>query len=266
MRSATMPSLTPYSVATARARNRRWCVENRGVKRRCEWLLGAPPFGTHLPGGGFELSVSPAPRWKVELRNTRSLHGLVTALGILHHPTIPQFTLVPWPTDFGWGVYTQHDAAARAVAGREHRARLFDQDVTAQCGPLARLRAPVVTHRGRRRLRIDAITPVCVRADQESMHTMPTSENLHSTLASWLPRRLGIEVPGDELVLELVSRETQPATVETGGKFGATRGFVGHCIVETNAVGEWLLRVSALIGLGGRVAFGFGRVRVSNVD
>lgn len=183
-------------------------------------------------------------------------------LGIPHHPTVPQFTLVPWPNAFGWGVYCQHDSAARATAGREHTAVLFDRDVTARCGPLARIRSPVIGRRGRRRVRIDAVTPVLVRGEADAIYTAPTGENIRSTIAAWLPRRVGLQIDGDDVMLELVERETQPATVETGGKFGATRGWVGHVVVETNAVGHWLLELGARIGLGGRVALGFGRVRV----
>jgi hypothetical protein len=267
MRSATSASMSADKIARGRERNRAWCATNRSVRNRNAWLLGAPPFALHLPGGGFELHVSPAPQWPIVLRNTRALHGLVTQLlGIGHHPTIPGFTLVPWPTAFGWAVYSQHDVSG--VAGREHAGQLFDREVVVRCGPYARVRAPVIARRGRRVLRVDAVTPVLVRCGDHrapATYTAPTAANLHSTLDAWLPRRIGVESFGGDLCLSLLSREVQPTLVATGGKFGDTRGWVGHVVVETNAVGHWLLELAARIGLGGRVALGFGRVRVSAV-
>lgn len=267
MRSATAPGLTVNEVRKARERNRLWCAEHRSVTRRNPWLVGAPPYGTHLPGGGFSLAVHPAPKWPVELRNTRALHGMVTKLsGIAHHPTIPQFALIPWPSPFGWSVWTQHEDAARALAGKAHSAILYDREVTVTCGPLARVRAPIIRRRGRRMLRVDTITPVLIRAADGGRCTVPTSGNLRSTLHAWLPRRVGVEIDADDLCLEIRSRSTQSAIVDTGGKFGASTGFTGHIIVETNAVGHWLLDVASRIGLGGRVALGFGRIRLSEID
>lgn len=266
-RSANSAQMSAVTIAKNRERNRRWCAEHRSVRNRNVWLLGPPPFPTHLPGGGFELHVSPAPQWPIELRNTRALHGMVTALlGMDHHPTVPGFTIVPWPRGCGWGVYSQHDEAVRRVAGKAHEAVLFDRAMTVTCGPLARIRAPVIARRGRRRVRIDAITPVLVRADTDSMYTAPTAANLLSTISAWLPRRIGLQLDGADVALDMVYSDTQPETVPTGGKFGNTRGWTGHVIVETNAVGHWLLEVGARIGVGGRVALGMGRVRVSEVE
>ncbi len=260
---------SPVRLAKARANNAQWCARARGVKARNPWLAGPPSYASHLPGGGVELHVAPAPRWPVDLRNTRALHAMVTVLtGLPHHPTTPQFTLTPWPNAFGWGVYSLHGDVMERLANREHAAVLYDRDVRVKCGPLVRVRSPLIAKSGRRRLRIDAITPVLVRAESNTrnMHTEPTAANLHSSLDAWLPRRLGMDSFRDAFVIELVSRDTEAATVETGGKFGNTRGWVGSCVVETNAVGHWLLEVGARIGLGGRVALGFGRVRVSEVE
>lgn len=259
-------AITPERRRAVRERSRAWAAEHRGCKRRQPWLFGAPVSGTHLPGGGFVLDVSPSPRWPVELRNTRALHGMVTRLlATGHTPNVPDFALVPvTSTAFGWGVYVRDEEQARRLAGKRHGAALYDRPVTVRAGPLFRLRSPRVEKRGRRRLRIDAVTPVCVRQNAStSTHTMPTAGNLTSTLAAWLPRRLGVELEHDSVRVELVERETFPATVETGGKFGVTRGWVGHCLVETNAVGEWLLRCAELVGLGGRVTLGLGRIRVT---
>lgn len=43
----------------------------------------------------------------------------------------------------------------------------------------------------------------------------------------------------------------------------SARGWEGSCVVEVNAPARWMLECDALVGLGGRTALGFGRVRVS---
>ena len=260
-------------IGRSRFTNRVWAESNRNVRQNNPWLTGPPPYGPHLPGGGFELHVSPAPQWPIELRNTRALHGMVTELlGRPHHPTIPGFSLVPWATGVRWGVYTQHADDAARVAGKEHEMVLFDRRVKVRCGPLVRLRSPQIKARGHRRLRIDAITPVLVRQTGvetglgPTTYTGPTAGNLHSSLDVWLPRRIGMQPFGPRCVVRLVESETRGEAVALGGKYGRTLGWVGHVIVDTNAVGHWLFEVASRIGYGGRVALGFGRIRVTQEE
>jgi len=266
-RYAHRDATNPKAINSNRARCRRWAAEHRNVHSSNAWLLGAPAYDVMLPAAGFTLSVSPTPRWPVELRNTRALHGMVTGLlGLPHTKPVPAFALSPIQTAFGWGVITNPETAQR-VANLSAEAVLFDRDVTVATGPLVRIKTPRVTKRGHRRLRIDAITPVCVRnSSSHWTHVTPTASNLGSTLLHHLPMRLGIRVDMETLRLDLVSRETQVERVPLGGKYGNAGGWSGSCIVDTNAVGEWLLRCAESLGLGGRTAFGFGRVRISNVE
>ena len=110
------------------------------------------------------------------------------------------------------------------------------------------------------------MTPVCVRSHRLTgeavYHTHPTAESLTSALVQYFPARLGLSVPHDSLRLELVSHETEPAHLPVGGKYGVVHGWEGRAVVEANAVGRWLLHCAALVGLGGRTAFGMGRVGV----
>lgn len=249
-------------------RNRARCEAWYDGRRKYDqpWLYGPPLCDRYLPGGGFEIAVRPVPQWPVERRNIRALHGMVTALlDQPHDKLLPQFSLVPWPRGIGWGVWVRDVEVARQIAGRTVSARLFDRDVDVTCSPLHRVLAPVVTKRGRRRLRIDTITPVCIRSMGSSVwRTQPTAGNLCSSLAWFLPKRVGVEIKQDSVRLELVEQRTTTERVRLGGKFGAVHGFMGHLVVETNAVGHWLLKAAETVGFGGRVAFGFGRVRVSD--
>lgn len=256
----------PAIVASNRARCRAWAVTARGVTRSQPWLLGAPPCAPYLPGGAFALAISPAPQWAIELRNTRALHGLVTTMiGKPHDSNRPGFALVPsGSAPSGWGVYVPDPEDALRLSNRSMPGVLFDRPVEARCGNMFRLKAPVVTKRGRRRLRVDCITPVVIRSSGGTIrHTVPCGSNLLSTLATWTPHRLGIAIGDSDAVMQLIERHTQPQWTPLGGKYGATGGFVGHVIVECNAVSEWLLRCCESIGFGGKTAFGFGRIRVS---
>lgn len=264
-------ALDPSAVLLRREQNRRWCAEHRNVAKRNRWLAGTIPYAGHLPGGALSIDLVPRPRWPLVLRNVRLLHGLVShALGEPHEPMVPQWSLIPVEHGCGWAVVFGRDDLARRLANREIPARIAEQPCLARFGLLTRIRAPRITRRGRQRLRIDAITPVCVRncGRDDSYHTAPTADALLSTLSTWMPRRLGLALPKDLLRLELVESATTPEAVLLGGKFPRpVRGFVGHVIVDVNAPARWLLETAARgWGLGGRVAFGFGRVRVSEVE
>lgn len=272
--------------ARAKERFRRWYAANRDkhvanttqrkrdVGERPEralkkdqnpWVCAAPVYSAeYLPGGVCTLETTPPT--KFEHRHLRMLHGLITALTGDHDQNIPRFALVPAETRLGWSVWLSSDEMA-AFAGSSHAGRLGPRRVTLTAGPLERIAAPPAPERRRYRVRIDAVTPVLVRNNNSytntaKTHTAPTTGNLHSTLTAWLPRRIGLTLDAETVRLELVDRDTFPEHVPVG-KVGGTRGWLGSCVVEVNAPGLWLLRVAECIGLGGRCAFGFGRIRVT---
>jgi hypothetical protein len=203
----------------------------------------------------------------MEHRSVRALHGMITAaLGTGHGLLDPDFALVPIKSRFGWAVYFADYADAERLGCTDVPSRLFDQEVTLSIGVPWRRTAPCVPKRGHRKLRIDAVTPVCSQSmGRSQIRTCPTTEHLVSALSINMPRRLKMpDWSPEHLALELVSHETQPGTVMLGSKFGAVRGWVGSVIVDTNAVGEWLLRCCEVTGLGGRTAMGLGRIEVSS--
>lgn len=295
----------PAHVANTRARCARWSESNRGVKARQPWLLGAPPFERHLPGGGLSLSF--APHVTFEHRQLSALHGVVTSLTGAHDRNVPNFALVPWHSGCRWGAFLRDEDAARDLAGTTHDIRLGCSLRKLTFGPLHRVLAPKVTIRGHRRLRIDAITPVCVRCTigedgSYRLYTAPTSGNLLSTLTLMTPKRIGlwldqstvkldmvedgsvestVEAPADpemdddacaegpqDVRLELIERATQPASVNLlgrQGRLGNMRGWVGHVVVDCNAPAHWLLAVAERIGFGGTTSFGFGRIKVTEL-
>lgn len=230
------------------------------------WLMQAPDIGTYLPGGAFTIDVDPPPRRPIGLRNIRAVHGLITNLSRLgHHPTTPVFSLIPWNAGIGWASYVSVDSVACAMARRTHHAHLFGRPCNVRLGPLARLRAPIVGAPGPRILRIRTQTPIVIRGLTDP-GCRPGHRRigpaLTSTMTSWLPRRVGLELGPQSVRTEVICASGGMRRVQLGGHLGAVYGWTGEIILRTNACGHWLLELGARIGFGGRVAFGFGRITV----
>lgn len=261
----------PAWVERNRANNRAWAATHRSVTRANPWLRGGPAVPALLPGGMCEIDLSPAPRWPVELRNTRHLHGLITTIiGDPHDPHLPAWALVPRrdaQSRSHWAAWFLRDDLAQRMSGAHGRAEFFGVQTDVRLGEVVSAASPTV-RRGHQRVRVDAVTPVVLRSEQ-TMHTAPTEAMLLGALVGGscsVPNRIGWadRVDTSDARLVLRERDTQPEGVETGGKYGTVRGWVGSVDLEVNAVARWLLEVAALVGLGGRTAFGFGRIRVTS--
>jgi hypothetical protein len=251
----------PEYVQKNRDRFRRWDEDNG--RKRNPWLIGQPVFAEYLPGAIVSVYGKPIPH-----EHIRGLHGAVSTMIGRDHEQTPGFSLVPTPTGCGWSIYTPHLDVARSLCGRVERVRLFTDYVEVTTGMATRLRTPKDLRRGHQRVRIDAVTPVVTQSHASSIgRTAPDNTTLASTINCLLARRLQpLGYDPNQLCLEVVSRDTTPANVTIGGKIGSIRGWVGSVTVDVNSVGRWFLECAALgLGLGGRTAFGFGRVRVSRV-
>lgn len=255
-------SCSPDRVQKNRERCARWYA-GKAKAERSPWLIGAPIVGTHLPGGGLEVQIDGLRRM-IEHRHASALHGLITAcLDRGHEKTAPLFTLTPWPTGCGWGVYLWSAEDAALLAGREFSGRIFDTEVKVRFSPLRRLRTPVVSKRGKRRLVLDTVTPVTITSyGKRVLRSTPTGESLRGTLSPAWRKLVGVECADEDVCVEVLSHSTELERVPLGKKLREVPGWSGRVVVECNAVGEWLLRTAALVGLGGRLGYGFGRVRV----
>ena len=283
----------PEEVAKNKARSRAWYLKNKAehvkktTARKNALLRAAPairapvvtvtepaidpwslpsPSLDRLPGGFVTIELSS--RKTFEHWQLSALHGVMTSVTGPHLPHEPRFALLPWPSGCGWAAYLSQDGDARAVAGKAHVVRLGSSHVQIRFGSLVRV-APKAYAPGRYRVRIDAVTPVHVRSYGSTVVRIhPSARHMRGTLDGFMPRRLGLTIPPGHIALDLVESDFSESFVQLGGRkeFGMTAGWVGHCIVETNAVGRFLLGCCALgLGYGGKVAFGFGRVRVSDV-
>ncbi|NBC16381.1 MAG: hypothetical protein GVY18_03590 [Bacteroidetes bacterium] len=188
--------------------------------------------------------------------------------GVGHRPRWPRWTLVPWPGRFGWGVYFWEDEIVDVVADKQVEGELFARHVTISTSPRRRIRAPKVKRRGRMKVDLTTITPVTITSDGRSCpHIEATADSIRNSITREFVNRLGAEefLERDMVRLEMLSKQTFKATVPLGGKYGQVIGWEGSCQLEVNAPALWLLKCAGLVGLGSRTAFGFGRIRVSEL-
>lgn len=248
-------------IARNRERNAKWCAEHRGVKERNPWLIGAPPFSSFLPGRGVGIQVLTRLRFPLDVRNARLVHALVTAcIGKPHPAHAPGFSLVPWSG--GLGVYV-HGEDWQQIAGQTVGAAIADQPVQVRFGPVWRMLAPKV-RRGHQRVRVTSYTPVVWRNSGARYITDVTAEHIIASLRGSLAERLGASVRTEDLRVEVLGETTEIVRTDLGGKYGAIPGWRGTVDLEVNAPARWLLECAARgWGLGGKTAFGFGRVSVN---
>jgi hypothetical protein len=210
------------------------------------------------------------------LRNARGLHGAITHLRDGIHGRWANWALIPYRD--GWGVYWSSTEEAAMWAMRTVNGALWDRPTAFRLGPLVRMRAPVGLRRGHQRVRVDALTPIVTRSmGGTNPCTCPTTDTIRGCLSGELLYRLSPshrkDSPGQDVwtqwvkprvQVELVERHTEPVHTLMGGKYGRVSGWQGHVVLEVNAVARWLLVACERgIGFGGRTAFGFGRIRIT---
>jgi hypothetical protein len=260
----------PQKREQSRRRNLAWRQAQNLSLNREPWLWGPPPYGNRLPGGLVSIELEPN-TVSVTMRETRLLHGLVSAVlgdsGIAHDERHPTFSLRPVATRLGWEVYLWSDEAAAVLSGLCDDRHVDGRRVTVRFGEVRTVAAPVVTARGRRRLRLETVTLVSVRRSTEkgrAYHHMPTSQCIKSAIGRQFQERFGLEYADEDMRVEVVEHKTERDESVIGAKFRRDTGWSGVAIVECNAVAEWLLRAAASTGLGARVGFGLGCVKVTS--
>lgn len=189
-----------------------------------------------------------------------ALHGAVTAArGAAHHTDIPDFAIFPSRAGSGWSLYLRDEADVQRMAGSVHDVRVGRARTSLTLGIPRRVTVPAAGD-ALQRLRIHAITPVITRSmGGKTTRTAPTGESLVSTLALSVARRVGIHPRKTDVYVTVTADHTTVAR-EHLPKLGYVLGWIGSCEIECNALAAELLHAAQEISLGGRVAFGFGRV------
>ncbi len=236
------------------------------------WYGPPPAYDTYLKGGACSLRFTPAPRRRPTLEDVHLIHGAVSTVlgesGVPHHDRWPVFSLSLDAVGQITLLLFDEDACAVIANGR-CRVHVGDVPATMHVGPLTRMRAPIVFGSGPRLLRVSAETPVVIRrtvrnaapGHRGGYHATPTTENLRHAIGHQFAARFGL---GHQEFgrIELVDRWTHGVRRTSGAKVKFTWGWLGDVTLKVDATGEWLLRLAEIVGLGGRTAYGFGRVRV----
>lgn len=246
--------------------------ERRGAKSAAESAAEATPAKTATTTAPWGAAVGAQPdhvAWGVELASipasasARHIHGLVAHLVATPHAQVAQWALaMPAGSSgrSGWGVVLFRRDDAERLAGLARGVQLGAQRCELRCGPVVRLRAPPLLETGRYRVIVDAVTPVShMIAGRTRPVTQPSVDTVLRCAGDLLQR---LALTTGRMHVASVACETSAERVVIGGHVGAVTGWVGRIIVECNAPAAWALSLARHAGLGGRVAYGLGRVRV----
>jgi hypothetical protein len=230
----------------------------------------------YIPGALHDLRIEGGPPpWVYSLSNVRDMHAIATKLTRDPHANIPPFALWPGPLGGKWWLWTSINAS-RFLSSRKFVMDVAGRERCVSLSAAIRVRWPERYEPGVYRARIETVTPVVIRAAGGSKtRTDPDAGNLSSTLGMTLAPRLGLPwIKREDLPITIIDQYTTPYTGKVDGRHapkggqriggdGRVRGWHGVVDVECNERVRWLLDCAELLGLGGRVAFGFGRIRVT---
>lgn len=214
----------------------------------------------HIVPTGIPLAFTP----RLPTRDTtrRHLHGLVSHLvGRGHHPTLAAWALVPYGQ--GWGVVAMTSAARRALLGLDVGVQVGSvrAQLTTPTAPV-RLRTPPAYAPGRYRVTVEALSLVVHYANGRT--TPRTTPSRDTILAVALQALLYAGCTTGRMHVEGVdASEAHADRAELGGHLGVMRGWTGRVSVVCNAPAAWALKCCEHTGMGARVAYGLGRVRVT---
>lgn len=225
------------------------------------WQRSVPEYAPMLPGRLVPMTLAGRVHKPFDLGNMRLFHAFVTnAIKLPHDELQPGFSLLVGDEQIS--VYLPDDSWRR-LDGKVVDGRIGPVQVTAKWGPAQEIRTPVVQP-GRHKLRLNLITPLIITTSGRRVPMLDvTADHIRSTLRTTLAPRLGANLVTEDLAIEVASVDTQVVSVQLGGKEQCLRGPTGTVDLECNAPVRWLLECAAAgLGLGGRTAFGFGRVSV----
>lgn len=247
------------------------------------WALPSPRCdAVHLPAHVVPIVLSP-PR-ALTLHAMNPLHGSISAALGRGHARLSEWAIrfVDRSTSPSSVVVAFARAEdAETLRARPWTLRLGRAAHTVTLGSwIARMKPPPPIAPGRYRVRLDTVTPVVIkhsvrvdgRRDQSRAvhHTRPTAQNFVASLACTLAPRIGLTLAREDVLVELVEARTEPSRDVLRGGVGGIRmhaaGWEGQVVLDVNAPALWLLECAARgMGLGGRVAFGFGQVQITRL-
>lgn len=258
------------------------------------WAERVPtiPHGeTYLPGVLTRLEWAVPPERPIEHRDVVHLHGALSTLLAEGHPqNSPNFTLIPQgagPQRQGYWWVHWFTERGQALAGHTVQLLIGTRACAARIVASTRLRVPPAYHPGCYEVELDTMTPVSIVTHSAATKSMgggrpekvarqyrhPTVDSILRSLVAEVKHRLGYVIDPWVLHAEIVScREGHWTPVVTGGHIvsaiegrGNLSGWMAKMRIRCNAPARWLLEYAARMGLGGKRAFGLGRIKLTQV-
>lgn len=240
------------------------------------WRLPCPDLGPVLPGRVVAIRFPEYDRrgdaWPYHRRHVRTIHGAVTTLTRDPHAQHPAFALWLDPSSRQWWARLP-ESSARMVAERRFVHALGDRSTEIRTGPALATETPAPL-REPCRVRVRAVSPVVIRANAGRLtRTECEAGNISSSLGSTLAPRLGLPILHRDLVPCRVAEDGSepwsgridvPGRGKCVGGDGVIRGWTGTVTLECAPLTAWLLACAVALGLGGRTAFGFGRIAMED--
>lgn len=251
-----------------------------GVDRADLWQMPSAPFEGPL-ATAVQLSLVSQSGHPVrglhDAFRLRQLHAALHHLvGVGHVEHEAAFVLRFDAPGRVW-LLTRHEGVLTSL--RHAPLVLGDQRTEMTVGARARLRPPPPREPGSYRVTVRTVTPLVLKRTDLSDGTRRVRlRDAPTTLAQHLERVCDrVRATSRPIIADVLSHDVERVLdgdgregVRVGGhlQFDAERGrvaaLVGVLTVECNAPARWLLDAAALVGLGGKTAFGFGRVRLED--
>lgn len=243
------------------------------------WSAPSPTLSARYVCAGTPLAVG-GYRRRIEPQEGAWLHAAITGAlgrphGALSTPSaqVPDWSLVPWSTQSGWGVVWRSARDAETMAGRRHRARIGRVDVELAFGAAHRIHAPPAYAAGAHALTVSSRSLVVIaatrwtrdadgqkRAAGKTYRTAPCSRSIESALGT-VARSLGLSESDVRVVV--VGHRTVPERLRVRSLRATLEGWRGSVDLIANAPARWLLECASRgIGLGARTAYGCGAIAV----
>lgn len=261
----------PAYIEANRERNRRW-AQAKGLSKRAQpWLLGVPTWAPHVPGDLTQVLV--LPDQSVEFKDAIGLHGALSRVAGVGHggqdgtSRAPIFSLIPG--DPWHALWLSPQPHLYGALHEQRNLHVGGKPISLYMGmPIRQPNLPPEP-RGAQLLQLDTLTPLILPATRRTgkgpaiHHRELTSETLEKALRSFTGRIFG--KPGTELCAQVLEDQSEFQMRRLPGHWGMATMITGRWKIRVNAPAARILRIAQVVGLGSRIALGYGRIVLSPV-
>lgn len=199
-------------------------------------------------------------------RDATMMHGIVSRLHGRDH-TRQQANFALWHDDGDWHVMFRDREQPSCLAAPTHAIVANRRPVDLIFVGIKQVHLPEIQPDAGRVL-FTTKTPLVLTCDNHSKScTAPSAEHIGGALQR-MSNALGLGLGSVDLDVVAVAgvgiRTFVGGHVQRGtSEAGAVIGWQGSMVIDCSPIAFWLLRVAELVGIGGLVSMGFGRVQIA---